>query len=833
MAPPDEPQDEASAAHPQPHRLPPPSPYTAHEALQMIARLVEAMEITPLVSAVSFDRDWRVRFCNPACAGLCGLAPEQLYGRSIRQLFFYDEREAEYEAMVEEVWRSGQPATPREWWVRTLNGRRLWLYSICLPIFSGGELKQIFCMKINLTERKQGEEALARASANFQSLFQKSADAMLLIRNNEILDANPAALGMFACASREQLVGHSLANLSPMQQPDGSVSAPAVAELMQQALSQTNCRFDWRFLSCEGSLFWGEVLLTSISQDHHQLFYAQVHNVTERKKAERTLALAAQVFESSREGIVLTDRHKRVIAVNRAYSEITGFSAEAMAGQPLEHFRSAEEDESFFRQLWGMVDASSHWQGEIRLRHRDGHVFPALVALTTIRGSGKRSSHYMAILSDISERKKNEEHTRHLAEHDFLTDLPNRVLLADRLSQALTAARRHHSMLALLFIDLDHFKGVNDTLGHHTGDLLLKEVARRLTRCVRGGDTVSRQGGDEFILILPEIGGVEHAAHVAASVRQAVGQEYRLAGHQLSITASIGVAIYPHDGADADSLLRHADMAMFHAKESGRDRFHFFSPDMNARMVERGTLEEGLRRALDEQQFALEFQPLLALASGAPVGMEALLRWHHPELGVLPPARFLAVAEESGLMLPIGAWVLQQACRQAQRWHEHGQRLTVAVNLSAAQFMQKSLPDQVAQALQTAGLEPACLELELTETMLLKNGPQALDTLRSLAALGVRLALDDFGSGYSSLEQLRSYPIHKLKIAPAFLRDGGDAGAIRAIIAMAHGLGMAVVAEAVETAEQLDLLRQEGCDLYQGQQASAALPQGELERLLQ
>ncbi|WP_255758012.1 EAL domain-containing protein [Massilia sp. erpn] len=832
MVQPDEPQNgavPAPAASPLVHPAPSRATY---DALHLITRMVAALEMTPLVAACSFDREGIVHFCNPACARLCGMTPDQACGRPLRELFSHGARQQEYDAMVDTVWRSGQPSPADEWQARSANGSDLWLYTTCIPIFSDGQLEQVFCMHIDLTLRKQQEEELTQASINFRLLFRNSGEAMLLIRENTIVDVNPAALAMFSCEHKEQMVGRCLADFSPLQQPDGTASGVAVMALMHEAHGKTNRFFDWRFVSCKGELFWGEVLLTSITEDHHQCFYALVRDASERKRAERTLFVAAQVFENSHDAILLTDRHRQVIAINRAYTAITGFGADAMVGQDISQFRACQENEDFFRQLWGVIEATGHWQGEIRLRHRDEHVFPAWVTLTAIRDSRDEVSHYMAILSDISERKKSEEHTRHLAEHDFLTDLPNRVLLADRLNQALTAARRKHSMLAVLFIDLDRFKAVNDTLGHHAGDLLLQEVARRLIRCVRGVDTVSRQGGDEFILILPDIGSVGQAAHVAAAVLQAVGQEYELGGHRLNISASVGVAAYPHDGEDADSLLRHADVALLHAKEAGRNRFHFFSPDMNAKALERSHLENGLRRALSEQQFELEFQPELELASGAPVALEALLRWRHPEQGLLLPERFLGAAEESGLMIAAGNWVLQQACHSARRWQAAGQALTVAVNLSAAQFMQKGLSGQVAEALQQSGLEAARLELELTESMLQKSGAQAADSLRSLDALGVRLVLDDFGSGYSSLEQLRSYPIHKLKIAPAFLRGGGDLDAIRAIIAMAHGLRMAVVAEAVETAEQLALLRAEGCDLYQGRYASAAWQHSGLAALL-
>jgi diguanylate cyclase (GGDEF)-like protein len=379
-------------------------------------------------------------------------------------------------------------------------------------------------------------------------------------------------------------------------------------------------------------------------------------------------------------------------------------------------------------------------------------------------------------------------------------------------------------MLAVLFVDLDHFKDVNDTLGHQVGDQLLKEIAGRLVCCVRGADTVSRQGGDEFLIILADIGGVDQAAHVAASVLQAISQPYQLGPHQLQVSASIGVSLYPNDGDGMDLLVRNADIAMYHAKENGRNAFQFFNGDMHVQIAERMALENGLRMALRRQEFELAFEAQIDLASGQPVGMEALLRWRHPEQGLLPPERFMTVAEDAGLMVPIGAWVLHQACREAQRWSLAGHALAVAVKLSAAQFAQKDLPAAVGAALGAAGLPPQALELEVNEAIILRSGAPAQDMLQRLHVLGVRLTIDEFGTGYSSLGRLGDAPVEKLKIDRSFIAAGGDRDVASAIIAMARRLKLVVIAEGVETDEQLDFLRGQGCDQYQGPLAADHLP---------
>ena len=677
------------------------------------------------------------------------------------------------------------------------------------------------------------ELAPAAVAFNFRQLYEKSADSILLIEDGHIVDANPAAVSLFQCGEKGHMLGRGLGDFSPVQQPSGELSAAANAQLAARAHAEGNCRYDWRYLTCQGESFWAEVLLTSVTADGRTLLYALIHDISARKASERALYLAAQVFDNSRDAMLVTDCRQCIIAINRAYSEVTGFCADDMLGQPLAMRRSGVDEQAFQHQIWAEIVAAGHWQGEVTGQRRNGAVYPAWMSLSEIRDRHGAICNYMAILSDITARKKSEEHTRHLAEHDFLTDLPNRVLLLDRLSLALMAARRKDSMLAILFLDLDHFKSVNDSMGHQVGDMLLKEVAQRLIRCVRGIDTVSRQGGDEFVIILTDIGGIDHAAHVAASVLRAVTQVYHIGEYELNVSTTIGVSVYPNDGNDMETLIKNADIAMYHAKERGRNGFQFFNPEMNARIVERVTFENGLRKALLERQFILEYQPQFDIGSGAMVGAEALIRWQHPQLGRLLPRRFIAVAEECGLMIAIGNWALRHACRQARRWLDAGTPLVVAVNLSVAQFLQNNLQRSVSEALQVAGLPAAWLELEVTEAIIMKGGARVVETLTALRQLGVRLAIDDFGTGYSRLSHLRLYPIDKLKIDQSFMADigGDDAAVIITIIAMARSLKMKVIAEGVETAAQLEFLRTRGCDEYQGFYAGAAVQAGDLDRL--
>ena len=799
------------------------------QAVDLIGRIVAAIELTPMVAVSSFDRDGTVRFWNQACADLYGVAAEQALGRPLGSLVQPAERADEYHAAIARIWQSGQPSAARDWRVQSAGGRLLWIYSAMFPVYRGGELQQIFSMDVDITARKQEESALLRVGVNFHQMFQKSSDAVVLIQRDRIIDVNPSALALFDCDDKHRMLNRSLADFSPPQQADGSASALAAPRMADQAYADGNHRYDWRYRSCSGRQFWAEVLMTSITLNHEYLFYTVIRDISERKEAERTLYLAAQVFENSRDAIVLTDHQQAVISVNHAYSAVTGYAAEDVVGQPLAAHRSGIEDEARYHQIWAEIAVAGHWQGELFALRKNGERYPAWLSLTAIRDRNDQVSHYMGILSDITDRKKSEEHTRHLAEHDFLTDLPNRVLLMDRLSLALTAARRNHSMLAILFLDLDRFKHINDTLGHHVGDLLLKEVAARLVKCVRGVDTVSRQGGDEFVIILADIGGPDQAAHVAGTVLQAITQVYVLEQHTFSVSTSIGISIYPNDGADIDTLMKNADLAMYHAKENGRNSFQFFSHQMNAQIVERASFEDELRHALQNGEFELEFQAEIDIGSGRPTGAEALIRWRHPRQGLLRPERFIEVAEDSGLMVPIGGWVLRQACREARRWQLAGHPLVVAVNLSMAQFMQKDLVDQVRAALQACGLAPALLELELTEVLIMKQGGAALATLQALRALGVGLTIDDFGTGYSRLGHLQDYPVDKLKIDRSFVREiraphdsAPRTAVVGAIIALARSLGLKVVAEGVETEEQLRFLHRQGCDLYQGEFARSS-----------
>jgi diguanylate cyclase (GGDEF)-like protein/PAS domain S-box-containing protein len=540
----------------------------------------------------------------------------------------------------------------------------------------------------------------------------------------------------------------------------------------------------------------------------------------ERKDAEVQLQLKAKVFEQGGESIVITDSQCRIVRVNQAFSRITGYSeAEALRRDP-SMLSSGRQTPQFYQSMWQSINEEGHWQGEVWNRRKDGSIYPEWLSVSVLSDRSGAVINYISIASDISQRKKDEEHIRYLADFDPLTGLPNRRLLQDRINTALSHAQRQGESLALLFLDLDRFKNVNDSLGHMVGDKLLTQVAQRLQSVLREQDTVCRVGGDEFVLLCTGTDAAG-AAHVAAKLLEGIAQRYVIDQNELALTCSIGIALYPTDGDSFEALSMSADIAMYRAKQAGRNGFCFFTLQMQAESARVLQLENGLRRALELNQLHLVYQPQVSLHDGRVLGMEALLRWQHPTLGQVSPAEFIPVAEESGLILPIGEWVLRTATRQLRAWRDDGlPMLQMAVNLSAVQFRHANLPELVTQVLQEAGLAPQCLELELTEGVAMNDPLGAIAVMNNLHQRGVRMSIDDFGTGYSSLSYLKRFSVYKLKIDQSFVRDitddPEDKAIVVAIIALARSLGFKTIAEGVETQGQLDFLRAQGCDEVQG-----------------
>ncbi|MGN7610996.1 EAL domain-containing protein [Magnetococcales bacterium HHB-1] len=543
--------------------------------------------------------------------------------------------------------------------------------------------------------------------------------------------------------------------------------------------------------------------------------------IVERKRTEEQLQLMGKVFDNTGEGIIITDSETRIINVNPAFCRITGYSKTEALGETPSLTRSDRHDERFYQAMWAQLERTGQWSGEIWDRRKSGSVFPKKLTINAIYDRDKKVVNYVGIFSDISQLKMAADRLEKLAYYDPLTKLPNRILFLDRLDQECRAAARQKNKLAIFFIDLDRFKYVNDTLGHAFGDELLIQVSERLQECVRESDTVARLGGDEFTVILRAVQEQSHIIRVAQEILLKLAEPFILQDQEIFIGASIGISIYPDNGLDHAALTKNADVAMFRAKESGRNTYRFFTEEMNQESLRRLELEALLRRALEHEEFTLYYQPKISAQTGEIVGMEALVRWIHPDGKIISPAEFIPVAEETGLISPLGEWILEQACKQTKQWVNKGySQLSVAVNLSAVQFKRKNLHETIEQALSDQGLAPQHLEVEITESMVVEDVDNAIETLRRFNSMGLKVSIDDFGTGYSSLSYLKRFPIHALKVDRSFIRDlttdSDDEAIVRAILSMASDLGLSVVVEGVENVAQLAFLRDVSCQQMQG-----------------
>ncbi len=553
---------------------------------------------------------------------------------------------------------------------------------------------------------------------------------------------------------------------------------------------------------------------------HRQQIVGVVTDISEQRHAEDALKLAEMVFENSNEGIIITDADNQIIRVNPAFTMITDYQEVEAIGQNPSLLQSGKHDCHFYQELWSALDSKGRWSGEIHNRRKNGEIYLQWLSITQVNNLAGQRQNYVAIMSDISKFREAEQRISFLAHHDVLTKLPNRALLSDRIRQAIITCDRHHQKLALLYMDLDRFKFVNDSLGHAIGDLLLIAVAGRLVEQTREQDTVCRTGGDEFIILLPD-SDADGAAHVAQKLVEKMTEPFDIEGNQLFVSLSIGISIYPDNGSDAETLNKHADSAMYRAKHGGRNQYQFFTEEMHSQIVHKLELEHALRFALAHDELYLEFQPQIDVRANRITGAETLLRWQHPKLGHISPIEFIPVAEETGMINPIGQWILDNAIAQCKQWCDAGhQDIVIAVNLSAVQFNNPTLVGSIVDILKAHQLPAANLELEITESVAMLNIELTIKQLRSLADAGIRLSLDDFGTGYSSLNYLKKFPIDKLKIDQGFvfdmLDDEDDAAIVDAVITLARSLGLKTLAEGVETHAHLLALQEKGCDLMQG-----------------
>ncbi|SDR33452.1 PAS domain S-box-containing protein/diguanylate cyclase (GGDEF) domain-containing protein [Paraburkholderia fungorum] len=664
--------------------------------------------------------------------------------------------------------------------------------------------------------------ATARASAAQYALVEATPVPMVVtaIPGHEVLHANRPALAWLNGCTVDPW-GYGL---------DSEVRARFFQQLSDRDAVD---EFEVRWLA-SGEPTWAMLSARRLDFQGRDAVLTAFTPINQIKLMEQRLELWGKVFEASSEAILILDAQRRLVTANASFYRATGYRADDVAGKEPAFLFGAQEQGDIFPSVIDSVDRLSAWHGEAQVRRRAGSDYPAWLMVSAVRDRRANLSHYICTLIDITDRKKSEARIQFLAEHDVLTELPNRELFVKRLGVALANARRTGQRAAVLFIDLDRFKNINDSLGHHIGDNLLRSVSRRLLQAVRSNDTVSRLGGDEFTVIL---NGVSNTADVTRAIEDRllplVRQPHELGGAALPVSCSVGVALFPDDGEDIETLMQNADAAMYQAKAAGRNLVKFFSPDMAERARYRLTLEACLRTAITEREFRLAYQPCVDARTGELVAVEGLLRWNSPQIGTVSPVQFIPVAEDTRLIIPIGAWVIDEACRQLAEWDEEGRmHLRVSINLSAIQLRDPDLLETLADSLAQYRVAPERLELEITETVLMDNAENYLQTIQAIRKLGVKISLDDFGIGYSSLNYLNRFPLDRLKIDRAFVQDMLDAPAdlaiIRAIVELGHELGLRVVAEGVESEHQARILRNIGCDELQGFLFSKALSPAEL-----
>lgn len=817
-----------------------------------------ALDLTCVVS------DGKITFINMAGVRVLGaMDASDVVGREVRTLIHPD-----YQGLTDVGLESliGETCAFPLKFVR-LDGEPI---DVEISVMPFGNDRSTFMMEVHdITDHLRSAAAVRDREQTLRGIMETVADAVITIDVKGLIQTfNPAAERIFGYAA-EEVVGHDVAML--MSGPDrdrhssylssyASGRPPAIIGVGgREGLGQRK----------DGTLFPVELAITELKLGDRRLFTGIIRDITERKRseealkhardelevrveertqeltqeigerrlAEKRLSLAAKVIENLNEGVVVTDSDFHVTAVNRAFTTITGFSPDDVIGES-PHFHEAISDQpGLYAQMWKAIEQNGRWQGEIWNTRKDGERVAERLSVVALASPNGAIEQYAIVTRDITQRKLDEERIRYQANYDALTGLPNRALFLDRLTQGLPNMKRAGQKLGLMFLDLDGFKLVNDTLGHDVGDMLLQEAARRLLACVRDGDTVARLGGDEFTVIMPNIDDPKSTTIVARRILDALNQPFVLKGQEAFVSGSIGLTIFPDDAVDAAELIKNADAAMYRAKDQGKDNYQFYTADLNEEVKQRLVFKNGLVKALERNEFILYYQPKLTLENGVIGSVEALIRWMSPELGMVSPVDFVPILEETGMVVEVGEWALRTACNQHKAWTAMGlPHIRVAVNLSARQLRESNFVSIVERVLKETGIGPDGLEIEITESMLMSDAAKAVVALEQLHDMGLHIAMDDFGTGYSSLSYLKRFPIDTIKIDRSFVNDiatsPDDAEIIKAILNMGHTLNRRVVAEGVETDEQLAILRDLKCDEIQGYFLSPPLPAEKITALV-
>ena len=672
--------------------------------------------------------------------------------------------------------------------------------------------------------------------SQYRSIFENAVEGIYQTTfEGRYLRVNPALARIYGHASPEALI-KGLTDIAGQLYVDPKRRDEFKRAMAEEGIVQD---FEAQVYRADRSIIWITENARCVrgADGKIQYYEGTVEDITQRKADEEQIRLLATVFDNVADGILMVDRDLMVRAVNPAYENITGFARDELLGTKLDMLAPGYHEKTFIDSVWSEMAARGRWTGEATCRRMNGSPFIAAMSISAVNGIDGNPSHYVIACSDISLRKKQEARIRHQANFDLLTELPNRWLTTERLEQAILYAARGKTGLAVLFLDLNSFKQVNDGLGHQAGDELLKQVAKRLRACTRLSDVVGRLGGDEFLIVAADATEPRVGASLAQKIIYSFADPFQILGREIYCVPSIGVAHYPDDGDTAELLVRNADMAMYAAKQNKAHPVVLFEPHMLSAAADRLDIENDLRRAYERKEFVLYFQPKVDSTSRLVAGAEALVRWQHPERGLVPPAAFITLAEECGLINAIGEWTMREACTQFVRWRAAGSSIkSVSVNLSPTQFQDRGLTGVVERILRDTKIEPGCLELELTESAMSVDMESAITTLGTLKAMGVKLSIDDFGTGYSSLAYLKRLPIDVVKIDRSFVKDLStsqvDGKIVEAIIDLADGLGFNVVAEGVETREQAEILRNNRCELLQGYLFSKPVDAGAFEKLL-
>ncbi|MFD0874238.1 bifunctional diguanylate cyclase/phosphodiesterase [Massilia pinisoli] len=716
-----------------------------------------------------------------------------------------------------------------EYRIRDAAGIERWVLESGQPVgFEGNAVFWIDGIISDISERKYNEMRIEALLAEQGAVLDNVMFGILYVRERRVVSTNRRFDELFGYAEGE-LVGDPIGVLFPTVD-DYAQGLDAATPVLAGGGDFSD---DRAFRRRDGSLFWCAVSGRALDPERHDDGSIWVFaDITERRQAEEKLRLSATVLEHIADGVMVIDVHGRIVATNPAFTQITGYTESEAVGTHSNLTRMMGDDAGLHEALWAGLAEAGFWRGEIHNRRKNGEAYLEWLTVSAVRDDHDAVTHYVCVFSDITKVKESQDKLDHLAHHDPLTGLPNRLLFHDRLQHAMVRAARDGRQLAVMFIDLDRFKTVNDTLGHHIGDELLKQVAGELAQCLRAGDTLARLGGDEFIVLLEDVDGASGARHVAEKLMRLFERPVVVSDYELFVTGSVGISLFPHDAVDMNVLIRNADVAMYQAKARGRNGYQLYVPSMDGDGAERLRMEGLLRRAIERGEIHLHYQPQVDIDTGRLTGAEALVRWHSPELGHVPPVRFIPLAEDIGFIGQLGAWVLEQACRQVVCWESAGLHVPkIAVNLSGRQFDRGSLAPLVARVLADTGLAPQRLQLEVTESVIM-NTSDALQYINDLHALGVELAIDDFGTGYSSLAYLKQLPVQTLKIDRSFIKDipadKDDEAIAVAIVQLGKSLDLAVIGEGVETAEQAAFLLRHGCRRAQGYLYGRPMAPGEL-----